>query len=149
MSRSGCQLRCPMCGCLYNVGHPEEDEVVAKRVLTITDPLTGKVTHIPTEDLEPHDQHFLNNWIELTARDMQNQDAVPEGACPSWVQLPYRPNSHTTYIDPTDWDDTRQVQAGYVWGLRLTDVEDACDTWTYWTALITVFADAVKERRGI
>ena len=147
MSRSLCQLRCPMCGCLYNTGQPEEGEVIAKRVLTITDPLTGKVTHIPTEELDPISQHFLNNWIELTAQDMQNQDPVPEGACPFWVRLPYRPNSHTTYIDPIDWDVTRQVRAGHVLGLHLSDVEDACDTWTDWPGLITFFADAVKERR--
>ena len=149
MSRSLCQFRCPMCGCLYNTGQPEEDEVIAKRVLTITDPRTGKVTHIPTEELDPISQHFLNNWIELTAQDMQNQDPVPEGACPFWVRLPYRPNSHTTYIDPIDWDVTRQVRAGHVLGLHLSDVEDACDTWTDWPGLITFFADAVKERRGM
>jgi hypothetical protein len=119
--------------------------------------------HIPTENPASEDERFLNNMIEVTARNIETQDdfqkwwnsaygdvqawLAKEGACRAWVKMPYNKANHVAHIDPRAWDETRQLKAGFVMGLRLTDVEAARQPCSDFNGLISVFANFVAASK--
>ena len=121
--------------------------------------------HIPTEYPPFEDEDFLSNTIDAMARVLHNEGDVrdwwfcasrdvhalltKEGACQSWVQIPYRPESHSAYIDSKCWDDTEQVKAGYVVGAQLTDAEAARQPDSDFSELIHVFANLLAASSAL
>jgi hypothetical protein len=159
------QFRCPMCGYQHQPFATPGDDVQAKRVLSVVDPVTGNMMHIPTQNPDSTDERFLNKMIEATARDIKTQDdyqqwwnsaycdvqalLAKEAACRAWEKMPYNKASHVAYIDPNAWDETMQLNAGFVMGLRLTDVEAARQPFSDFNGLISVFANFVAASKAM
>ena len=161
----GYRCRCPMCGYLHQPWKTTPDDVPAARVLTVTHPLTGELMHIPTINPAAEDEGWLNQMIEVTARNMQTEDDVQklwdrtvgdvnqwlarEGVCRAWTKLPYRPEQHRAFVDTNAYDATRQEQNGYVMGLKLTDLDAARQPYTDFNGLISVFANFVAASKAL
>jgi hypothetical protein len=161
----GYQFRCPFCGFKHSPWKTEPDDVEAKMVLTLTNPMTGQLMHIPTETSESQDEKWINNMIEATARDIQNDgDAQKwfnraagnveqwlerEGACREWKQYPYDLSQHNAFVLESAWDTSRQKKNGYVMGLKLTDIDDARQPFSDFNGLISVFANYVAASRAL
>ena len=157
-------FRCPMCGYLHQPWKTTSDDVPAARVLTVTHPLTGELMHIPTVNPTSEDEAWLNQMIEVTARDMKTEDDVQkwwdkavgdveqwlarEGVCRAWTKMPYRPEQHRAFVNTNAYDATRQVKNGYVMGLKLTDLDAARQPYTDFNGLISVFANFVAASKA-
>ena len=162
-SKSKYQFRCPMCGYQHLPFATHGDDVPAKRILTVVDPLTGEMLHIPSENPASDDERFLNNQIELTARDIQTQEdfhqwwsraygdvkawLAREGACRAWMKMPYNPAKHAAPVHRGAWDDSEQLKNGFVMRLRLTDVQAARQPFSDFNGLISVFANFVAASK--
>jgi hypothetical protein len=162
--RKSYHFRCPMCGYMHRPWATEEDDIPAKRVLTIVDPLSGELMHIPTENPASEDDRFINQMIEVTARDIKSDGDLQkwfskassdvqewlkkESICRSWEMFVYNPKQHTAHVDSRLWDDSRQKTRGFVMGSCLTDIESAQQPFTDFNGLISVFANHVAASRA-
>ena len=163
-SRTGFGDRCPMCGREWRPWkRPDASDVPATRVLTLRNPLTGEWMHIPTRLSGSQNLRLINDLIEVTARDMQNESEweqwnqeikgdvqgwlARETTCEAWSKFPYCRSSHLSHKDRSAWDDTRQMKNKYVMGLKLTDVEAARQPFEDWDTLFREWTDNVF--RGI
>jgi hypothetical protein len=158
-SFTGFELRCPMCGCERRTSQTPHDasDVQATRVLTMRNPLTGEWMHIPTALSGSENWRLINNLIEVTARDMQNEGdweqwdqdihgevehwLARESTCEAWLKFPYCRTNHLSYVDPSAWDDTKQLENKYIMGLKLTDIEGARQPFEDFRKLFREFHD--------
>ena len=70
-------FRCPMCGVQHKPWATDDvTDVKAKRVLTLTCPMTGNLLHIPCENPASQDDRWINNGLAVAPRDL----LIPEGA---------------------------------------------------------------------
>ena len=164
-ANAGYKFRCPMCGYLHQPWKTGSDDVPAARVLTVAHPITGELMHIPTVNPESKDEGWLNQMIEVTARNMQTEDDVQkwwdrtvgdvnqwlarEGVCRAWTKLSYRPEQHAALVNTNAYDATRQMKNGFVMGLKLTDLDSARQPYTDFNGLISVFANFVAASKAL
>jgi hypothetical protein len=161
----GYRFRCPLCGYKHSPWKTGSEDVPAKRVLTITSPLTGEVMHIPTENPVSEDEKWINNMIEATAQKIENegdaqqwfmkaagngeQRLAREGACREWRKFLYEPRQRQAFVLESAWDTSRQKKNGYLLGLKLTDIDDARQPFSDFNGLISVFANYVAASRAL
>ena len=164
-SKTAYVFRCPSCGYRRLAFSRHADDLLAQRVLAVTDPETGDLMHIPTELPPSENEDFLNNAIEAEARVLDSTGDVVdwwlrargdvhalltrESAGLSWAQIPYRPESHSAHIDTNCWDDTEQVKAGYVVGAQLSDAEAARRPYSNFSELIHVFGMMLAASKAL
>ena len=159
-------FRCPMCG-YQHMPWADNDvvDVQAKRVLTITDPLTGNLMHIPCENPNSQDEKFIHNMIEVAARDIKTETDVQawyskstgdvqkwlknQSSCRSWEKFPYSAEKHVAYVDPKGWDATVQIERGWVMGSRLTAADTARVPFADFNGLVSVFANYVAASKAM
>ena len=163
--RKSYHFRCPMCGYQHQPHATTLGDIAAKRVLTITDPLSGNLMHIATENPASEDDKFLNQMIEVTARDIQCEGDLQnwyssatgavqtwlkqEAACRSWTCWAYDPRRHEAHVDTISFDVSIQMQRGWVLGSRLTEEEAAKQPFTDFNGFISVFANYVAASRAM
>ena len=72
-------FRCPMCGYRHRPCATDDlTDVQAKWVLTLTCPMTGNLLHIPCENPASQDDRWINNMIEVAARDIKTEADVQQ-----------------------------------------------------------------------
>jgi hypothetical protein len=156
-------FRCPMCAIQYQPWGGK-DCVKAKRVLTIFNPVTDEFSYIPTEHPPSEDERWLNNMIELEARNIQSQEDVDAWVNRSaldldklikaeemkasniWRKIPYSKANHTAYFT-SEWNDKPMLERGYVMGSILPAEDAAHDPFSDWNGLISIMANHIAASR--
>ena len=162
-SRRGYQFRCPICGDQYHPWASKTDSVPAKYILSLTHPASGVLELIPTVWPPSEDEKWLNNMIEVTARDIQDQsdlDAWYNGSKLNLSQLIDAQKiplhfghmvlgENALYrIDKNSWNLEHQQQFGFH-GAQFKDVEAVQTPYSNWNELIGIVANHVAASRAM
>ena len=162
-SRRRLWFKCPICGDQYHPWMSKSDSVAAKYVLSLTHPISGELELIPTSWPPSDDEKWLNNMIELAARDIRDQadlDAWYNGSKLSLAQLidAQKIPQHFEHmvmgqralerIDANTWNLEHQKQFGFH-GTQLRDVDAAQSPYSNWNELIAIVANHVAAQRAM
>ncbi len=155
-------FKCPCCGEKYTPCSTEKDKVAAAYILQIVDPTTGDLARIPTCWPPSEEANWLNNQIELQARDIQtpadvkawyeksqlelkkliDKEKIPDGL----VEM--KPDTAIDWRFSSQWKWEEFKQKSF-WGNKFDDVLAARTPFSNWTELIGLIANTVASSRAI
>ena len=154
-------FRCPRCGEFFQPSAETRGQVKAAFCITTTCPMTGDVCHIPATWPGTKDMAWVNNQIEITARNMKTEEDLDawfnrttcdlakflrEQKIPLCFQrLPYTAGWRMSAI----WQFQEIQKIGYVMGAHLTDVDAARAPFEHWNEMIGIFGNHVAASRSI
>ena len=157
------RFRCPSCGKKAAPWTTISGQIEGLAfVLMIIDPLTEEVTHIPTTWPPSQEEQWLNNMIELTARDIQsdadveawrNKSALDihnliqrERIPKAFKAIPWKPkNGHM--LTKFRWKQI--AERGFFYGDYLAKKEALGDLYSNWSELINLVANHVASTRAL
>jgi hypothetical protein len=113
--------------------------------------------HIATENPPNEEEGWINKMIEATARQIKSQadidawynktgkdmetwlarEAIPR----CFVRIPYSRSTHQATVHYSEWDDSTQLQNGYVTGAKLSTDEAQKPPFSDFNGMISVFAN--------
>jgi len=156
-------FRCPRCGEQYSPGTTKKGEVAASFCMSITDPTTGVVEHVPCAWPPSPNLEWINNQIEIHARDMKTEadldgwlnrtkldikKLIQEQSVPGYFdKLPVGENCIWRCEESGKWHLAPIKERGYVMGRHFTDVEAARQPYNNWNELIGIFASHLRANR--
>jgi hypothetical protein len=156
-------FKCPCCGEQYRPGADYKNSVEAKRVLQITDPVTGELTRIPTVWPPSEEMGWLNKQIELHARDIKTPEDVEAWHVKSTVKLhellekekipgglaEMRPSSDIDHRFSSlwKWEEFKARQKFY--GAKYPSEATARQPYSNWTELIGLVANIIASSAAI
>ena len=131
-------------------------------VLTITDPITEEVTHIPTVWPPTQDEQWVNNMIEMTARDIKTAEDAQAWRSKSALDLheliqraripkafkaiPWKPeNEHM--LTKFKWQQI--AERGFFYGDYLDTAVLSQGIYSNWSELINSCANHVAATRAV
>lgn len=129
----------------------------------VVDPLDGKLHYIPTEWPPSEDMRWINNQIELTARNIQTQEDADKWFKKSALDLKtlieresVPKNLVRMTVDVSiehrfsgKWQWTEFKEKGYFYGSKLKDIEAARAPFSNWNELIGIVANTVAASKAI
>ena len=160
-------FRCPMCA-TQHMPHAHRDSFVkGKRVLTLYSPLTDNhPRYIMCENPPSEDDRWLNNMVELQARDIKTAEDVQSWVNRSaldlenlikkeeiraeslWQPIAFDKSRHFASYG-SDWDDSPMRERGHVLGAFLPPQEAAREPFSDWNGLIAILSNHVAASRAM
>jgi len=158
---------CPMCAIQYQPW-AGKDCVEGKRVLTVFNPITLQPAYIVCQHPPSEDDRWLNNMVEVHARDIQTQEDVEawmnrsaldlnaliqkeeSHASQVWQKLSYdnqRKKGHIASFG-SDFNDEPMMTKGYALGAFLPAEEASKPPFDDWKALIGILANHVAATKA-
>jgi hypothetical protein len=134
-------------------------------VLTLVNPVTGVLSHSATSNPPSEDERWINNMVELEARQIASQadvdawlnksaldlnaliEAEEAASRDVWRQIPYTKERHIASLT-SEWDESPMKECGYVMGAFLSPVEAERPPFSDWNGLISVMANHVAASRA-
>ena len=156
-------FKCPRCGEFFQPGSTSRGQVKAAFCITTTCPLTGAVCHIPAVWPRSLDMRWVNEQIEITARNMKTEEDLDawhnrttcdlakflrEQKVPQCFQrLEF--TKAAQYRMSKKWHFEEIQKIGYVMGAHLTDLEAARAPFENWNEMIGIMGNHVAACRSI
>jgi len=157
------RFRCPRCGDEYWPTKESDGQVKAAFCITTTCPETGDVCHIPTVWPPSNDMNWINNQIEIHARDMKSDEDldawfnrskcdlakfIREQKVPlCFEKLPVGYDAIWRCQQSGKWHYQDIAAKGYVMGSHFTSEEAAREPFSNFNELIGIFANHVAASR--
>jgi hypothetical protein len=130
----------------------------------LTNPWSGDVMHIATENPPNEEEGWINRMIEATARQISSQadvdawfnktgkdmkawlarEAIPR----CFAQIPYSRSTHQATVHYSEWDDSTQLRNGYVMGAQLSSEEATRTPFSDFNGMISVYANYTAAARA-
>jgi hypothetical protein len=156
-------FRCPCCGEQYSPGKTSKGEIAASFCMSITDPETGLVEHVPCTWPPSNDLAWINNQIEIHARDMKTpadldgwlnrtkldiKKLIKEQSVPGYFEkLPIGQDCIWRCEQSNKWNLAPIKERGYVMGRKFTNLDAARTPYSNWNELIGIFASHLRASR--
>ena len=156
------QFRCPCCGDLYKPNSTVKNQIQASFMLQVVDPVTNQAARIPTTWPPSEEMNWVNNQIELKARDIQTPTDVLAWHQKSQLDLKrliekesvpvglkeMTPSSDIDHRFQGNWK-WAEFKTRTFWGAKFTDETAARDPFSNWTELIGLIANTVASNRDL
>ena len=158
-------FRCPRCGEENKPTTAGKNQVKASFCMSITDPETGVVEHVPVTWPPSNDLAWINNQIEIHARQMETpadldawmnrscldiKKLIQEQSIPGhFVKLSVGQDAIWRCEQSNKWNMAPIKERGYVMGRHFTDIESAREPYSNWNELIGIFASHLRASREI
>jgi predicted RNA-binding Zn-ribbon protein involved in translation (DUF1610 family) len=162
---SDSHFRCPRCGEEYKPTTAGKNQVKASFCMSITDPETGVVEHVPVTWPPSNDLAWINNQIEIHARQMETpadldawmnrsclniKKLIQEQSIPGhFEKLSVGQNAIWRCEQSNKWNSAPIKERGYVMGRHFSDIESARAPYSNWNELIGIFASHLRASREI
>ena len=157
------RFRCPRCGDEYWPTKESGGQIKASFCITTTCPETGVVSHIPTAWPPSNDMNWINNQIEIHARDMKSDEDLEawfnRSKCDlakfirkqkvplCFEKLPVGSDAIWRCQQSGKWHYEDIAARGYVMGSHFTSEDAAREPFSNFNELIGIFANHVAASR--
>ncbi len=154
-------FRCPRCGRLHSPGSTKKGQIdKLAYVIMLVDPETQAVSHIPTVWPPSEEKQWLNNMIELQARDIQTPSDLDAWYNRSKLDLHLLIEREQTpkQFQRFEWDSGLEFmmskynfapikERGFFYGAHLDRATAEGSLFSNWTELISLCANVVASTR--